>query len=402
MRGRFVTVLLAGVLGGLAVLGIGRAAGWIGNSGTKTVVFREVNPAPAAATATVPAVKPLIGNSFDPARIYALRSPGVVTIYAFFGGSTTQASQGSGFVVSREGYVLTNSHVITDVGERGTGSAARPATDLYVEFSDRDRVKARIVGWDVFDDVGLIKVDSSDHTLTPLPLGDARLIRVGEPVAAIGSPFGNENSLAVGVVSAVHRSIESLTSDYDLVDAIQTDAAINHGNSGGPLFNAAGRVIGINAQIRSESGNAEGVGFAVSIDSVRRSMEQLIAHGKVSYAYVGVTTEDLTPALARHLHLPISHGAIVDSVLAGSPGDKAGLHGATRREEFNGTVFGRGGDVIVAIDGRPVASAEDVIRLVSGRLRPDQTTTFTIVRGGHRREVPVVLAARPQNPHSGG
>ena len=131
-------------------------------------------------------------------------------------------------------------------------------------------------------------------------------------------------------------------------------------------------------------------------------MEQLIAHGKVSYAYVGVTTEDLTPALARHLHLPVSHGAIVDSVLAGSPGDKAGLQGATRREEFNGTVFGRGGDVIVAIDGRTVASAEDVIRLVSGRLRPGQTTTFTIVRGGHRRDVPVVLAARPQNPHSGG
>jgi 2-alkenal reductase len=402
MRAPFLTVAAAAVLGGLAALGIGRAAGWIGHSNTRTVVFREVGSTPASAQATVPSARPLVGNGFDPARIYALRSPGVVTIYAFFGGSQSQASQGSGFVVSRQGYVLTNSHVITDVGQRGPGSPAKPASELYVEFADRDRVKARVVGWDVFDDVGLIKVNPADHALTPLLLGDTSRLKVGQPVAAIGSPFGNENSLAVGVVSAVHRSISSLTSEYDLVDAIQTDAAINHGNSGGPLFDAGGRVIGINAQIRSDSGNAEGVGFAVSIDSARRSMEQLIAHGKVTYAYVGVTTEDLTPALAGHLHLPVSHGALVDSVLAGGPGDKAGLLGATKRVEFNGAVFGSGGDVIVAIDGRPVASAEDVIRIVSGRLRPGQTAVFTVVRDGKRRSLHVQLAVRPQDPHAGG
>ena len=394
-------MVVAAVVGGLAALGIGRAAGWIGHSSTRTVVFRDVVSTPASAKAPVASARPLAGNGFDPARIYALRSPGVVTIYAFFGGSQTQASQGSGFVVSREGYILTNSHVVTDVGQPAAGSAARPASGLYVEFSDRDRVRARIVGWDVFDDVGLIKVEPSDHALTPLPLGDASRVRVGQPVAAIGSPFGNENSLAVGVVSAVHRSIQSLTSEYDLVDAIQTDAAINHGNSGGPLFDAAGRVIGINAQIRSDSGNAEGVGFAVSIDSARRSMEQLIAHGKVLYAYIGVTTEDLTPALARHLHLPVAYGALVDSVLAGGPGDKAGLLGATKREEFNGSVFGKGGDVIVAINGRQVANAEDVIRIVSGELRPDQTAVFTVLRDGKRRAIRIHLATRPQNPHSG-
>jgi 2-alkenal reductase len=401
MRARLVTVVAAAVLGGLAALGIGRAAGWIGHSSTRTVVFRDVVSAPASAQAPIASARPLAGNGFDPARIYALRSPGVVTIFAFFGGSQTQASQGSGFVVSRQGYILTNSHVITDIGQRSPGSAAKPASELYVEFSDRDRVKAAIVGWDVFDDVGLIKVAPSDHSLTPLPLGEASRVQVGQPVAAIGSPFGNENSLAVGVVSAVHRSIQSLTSEYDLVDAIQTDAAINHGNSGGPLFDADGRVIGINAQIRSDSGNAEGVGFAVSIDSARRSMEQLIAHGKVSYAYIGVTTEDLTPALARHLRLPVNHGALVDSVLAGSPGDKAGLLGATKREEFNGSVFASGGDVIVAIDGRPVASAEDVIRIVSGQLRPGQTARFTVVRGDGRRTLRIRLATRPQNPHAG-
>src|SRR5947207_7318341 len=139
-------------------------------------------------------------------------------------------------------------------------------------------------------------------------------MRVGDPVAAIGSPFGNENSLAVGVVSAVHRSIDSLTSNFSLVDAIQTDAPINHGNSGGPLFDARGRVIGINAQIRSDSGNAEGVGFAVPINSARRSLQQLVAGGSVSYAFVGVVTTDLTPALARHFGYTVQRGAVLTKV----------------------------------------------------------------------------------------
>ena len=144
-------------------------------------------------------------------------------------------------------------------------------------------------------------------------------MKVGQPVAAIGSPFGNVNSLSVGVVSATERSIDSLTSQYSLVDAIQTDAAINHGNSGGPLFDARGRVIGINAQIRSDSGAAEGVGFAVPIDSARRSMTQLIAAGRVSYAYVGIETEDLIPSIATQLHYPVMHGAVVTRVNPHSP-----------------------------------------------------------------------------------
>src|SRR5207237_1917074 len=142
--------------------------------------------------------------------------------------------------------------------------------------------------------------------------GDSAAVAVGEPVAAIGAPFGNADSLATGVVSAIHRSIDSLTSDFSVPDAIQTDAPINHGNSGGPLFDARGRVIGINAQIRSDSGNAEGVGFAVPIDSARRSMNELIATGTVSYAYVGITTEDLTPSIARHFRYPVLHAALLD------------------------------------------------------------------------------------------
>jgi S1-C subfamily serine protease len=342
--------------------------------------------------------KPLTGNSFQPAQIYAKRSAGVVTIYAIFGSSNAdeaEGAQGSGFVVSRNGYILTNSHVITNAGSGPAGAAPKPADRLYVEFQDHDRVPARIVGWDIFDDVGLIRVAPRLHALSPVPLGDSSRAVVGEPVAAIGSPFGNENSLAVGVVSAVRRSIVSLTSQYNLVDAIQTDAPINHGNSGGPLFDARGRVIGINAQIRSDSGNAEGVGFAVPINSARRSMEQLIDFGRVAYAYVGITTEDLTPSLARRFGYRARYGAVIDTVRSGSPGAKGGLRGGTHEEEFNGAHFTRGGDVIVAIGGQRVRSAEDVVRIVTERLVPGQAATFTVLRGGKRRMVRITLAERP-------
>jgi S1-C subfamily serine protease len=383
------------VLGGAVVLLVGWAAGWF-HGERKTVVVREAPPAQATAAP----VRPAAAGVFDPARVYAERSAGVVTLYSVFGsGNNASASQGSGFVVSDDGLILTNSHVITTAGTGG--GAARPADDVFVEFQDRDRVEAKVVGWDVFDDVGVLRVDPKAHALTPLPLGDSSRVVVGEPVAAIGSPFGNENSLAVGVVSATERSIESLTSQYNLVDAIQVDAPINHGNSGGPLFDAQGRVIGINAQIRSESGNAEGVGFAVPINAARRSMAQLLATGKVSYAYVGVTSEDLTPGIARRFHYPARYGAVITSVRPDSPAARAGLRGGSDEREYNGSAFTFGGDVVVAIGDRPIRNAADVVRAVTERLRPGQTVNITIVRGGVRRTVPVTLAERPANPDSG-
>jgi S1-C subfamily serine protease len=383
------------VLGGAVVLLVGWAAGWF-HGERKTVVVREAPPAQATAAP----VRPAAPGVFDPARVYAERSAGVVTLYSVFGsGNNASASQGSGFVVSDDGLILTNSHVITTAGTGG--GAARPADDVFVEFQDRDRVEAKVVGWDVFDDVGVLRVDPKAHALTPLPLGDSSRVVVGEPVAAIGSPFGNENSLAVGVVSATERSIESLTSQYNLVDAIQVDAPINHGNSGGPLFDAQGRVIGINAQIRSESGNAEGVGFAVPINAARHSMAQLLASGKVSYAYVGVTSEDLTPGIARRFHYPVRYGAVITSVRPDSPAVRAGLRGGSDEREYNGSAFTFGGDVVVAIGDRPVRNAADVVRAVTERLRPGQTVNITIVRGGARRTVPVTLAERPANPDSG-
>ena len=398
MRVRSVAVvaLSAAVAGGGLVLFVAWAAGWLGRT-ERTVVLQETSPAEVA---SAPRVRPLISGTFDPARIYARRTPGVVTIYSVFGsGSGTSAAQGSGFVVSSDGVILTNSHVITTAGV--SAADVRPAQRVYIEFRDRDRVAAKVVGWDVFDDVGVLRVDPKAHALTVLPLGDSSRVVVGEPVAAIGSPFGNENSLTVGVVSATQRSIESLTSQYNLVDAIQVDAPINHGNSGGPLFDAQGRVIGINAQIRSQSGIAEGVGFAVPINAARRSMEQLLATGKVAYAYVGVTSENLTPALARRFGYPVRYGAVVTSVRPGSPGARAGLRGGSTQRAFNGATFTYGGDVLVAVDGRSIRSAADVVRVVTERLRPGDTSTFTIVRGGARRQVRVLLAERPENPDSG-
>ena len=388
------------VIGGLAALGLGKLTGWVGGSST-TTVFRASPVLPdtgsAVPAAVGPSAKPLVGNGFDPRRIYSARSPGVVTIFAVTGSDPEQVAQGSGFVVSKDGYILTNSHVITDASE---ASKAKAATHVYVEFQDHDRTAARVVGWDVFDDVGLLKVDPKDHRLDAVPLGDSAAVTVGEPVAAIGSPFGNENSLGVGVVSAIRRSIDSLTSQYSLVDAIQTDAPINHGNSGGPLFDARGRVIGINAQIRSDSGNAEGVGFAVPINSARRSMEQLIANGTISYPFVGIATTDLTPAIANHFGYSARRGAVVTNVEAKSPAHSSGLRAWSRgrRQEFLGVDFAPGGDVILAIAGRPVRNSEDVVRIITAGLSPGQTVRITVNRGGKRLVVPVRLAERPANP----
>lgn len=394
----------AAVAGGAAAIAVGKAAGWLGG---ETVVLEAADAArpPDGPVAERPQ-EPLPGGAFDPAAIYRERSAGVVTIYALFPGNgegeAAAAAQGSGFVVSADGYVLTNSHVITTSGgEQQPDSGVEPATEIFVEFGDGDRVAASIVGWDLFDDVGLVKVDPDGHSLSPVPLGDSSRVVVGEPVAAIGSPFGQAGSLAVGVVSATERAVRSLTSVYSLVDAIQTDAAINRGNSGGPLFNARGEVIGINAQIRSESGNAEGVGFAIPINSARRSMEQLIELGRVRYAWVGVSTQTLTPSLARELGYPVDGGAAIQEVVPGSPAEQAGLQAGTEPVTVEGLRFLAGGDVVVAIEGRRVERTEDLIRIVAGSLFPGETARFTVLRGGARVTVSVVLGERPADPDAG-
>ena len=400
-----VVAVVSALLGGTFALALGKAAGWIDDDdgGVQTVLVGTSDEAtPAAESAVGAAAKPLVGNGFDAAELYRKRASGVVTIFALFGdggdAADGTASQGSGFVVSGDGYILTNSHVVTTAGESDPGDAPQAAGTVYVEFRDGERVPAEIVGWDLYDDVGLLKVNPADHPVSPVPLGDSSGVVVGEPVAAIGSPFGQESSLSVGVVSATERSIDSLTSGFNLVDAIQTDAPINRGNSGGPMFNAAGEVIGINAQIRSESGTAEGVGFAIPINAARRSMEQLIQTGEVRYAWLGVTTQTVTPRIAERFGLAERRGAAIQSVAGGSPADRAGLIGGGAEQEVDGLPFCPGGDLIIEIDGAPVRSAEDVVRAVNQQRLPGDEISLVVLRGSERLELVAKLGDRPAKP----
>ena len=380
--------VLAGAAGAAVALLAATVAG-VGGDGTTTVVVPGAST-PAETTTTLPARR--TGAGFDPESLYAARAPGVVTIYANLG--IDGDAQGSGFVVDRDGVILTNAHVITNVAETRTN--VRGAGAVYVEFTDGERVPAKVVGWDLFSDVGVVRVSPGDHALSPVPLGDSSGVVVGEPVAAIGSPFGKQTSLSVGVVSATGRSIDALTSGFAVSNAIQIDAPINRGNSGGPLFDGEGRVIGINAQIQSTTGNAEGVGFAIPIDLARRSLDQLLRTGRVRYAYIGIATQDVTPGIAKEFGLRAGRGALVTKVEEGTPAAAAGLRGGSRSESYNGLDVTLGGDLIVAIGDAKVESAEDVSRLVTTRLLPGETVTFTVLRGGTRRTtVDVTLGERP-------
>ncbi len=378
-----VAAVAAAVGAGSALLVV--SASDLGDGATTTVLA----PADVSTPATTLPTRPRSG-AFDPSALYAARADGVVTIYSNLGADGE--SQGTGFVVDRTGAILTNAHVITNVAE--TRSNVRGARAVYVEFSDGERVAARIVGWDLFSDVGVVRVAPADHKLAPVPLGDSSRVVVGAPVAAIGSPFGKQSSLSVGVVSATGRSIDSLATRFSVANAIQIDAPINRGNSGGPLFDAAGRVIGINAQIQSTSGTAEGVGFAIPIDIAKRSLDQLVRTGRVRYAYIGISTQDVTPGIAGAFDLGAERGALVTRVEDGTPAAQAGLRGGSRTEAHNGLDITLGGDLLVAIAGQPVAGADDVSRIVTG-LSPGQTVPFTVVRGDKKISVDVTLADRP-------
>jgi S1-C subfamily serine protease len=337
------------------------------------------------------------GGGMDATALYERLSPGVVTILSRFkeGSLLGQGSAGlgSGFVIDEEGHIATNAHVITT----GQPPRLRRAREVFVELADGDRVEAEIVGADPESDVGLVKIDPGGLSLTPLRLGSSARLRVGSPVAAIGSPFGERQSLSVGVISAVDRAIESLTA-FRISNAIQTDAAINQGNSGGPLLGSRGEVIGINAQIKSESGGGEGVGFAVPVDTARRSLDQLREDGKVEYGFVGVSTQDLYPQLAEHLDLEVRRGALVAEVEKDGPADDAGIEAASDTTEFQGVEnVPKGGDVIVGVEGRPVRAADDLSELVALR-RPGSKVTLEVERDGGRRDVEVTLEARPDRP----
>jgi S1-C subfamily serine protease len=358
----------------------------------------DASTGPREVTTTRVQVVEGLGRSggFDPAAIYDRLSPGVVTIISLFGGGASlfedqgEGGQGSGFVIDGDGYIATNAHVVTT--ERGDSTVR--AEDVFVEFTDGNRVPARIVGHDPNADVALLKVDPQDLSLTPLRLGESESIAVGEPVAAIGSPFGERQSLSIGVVSALDRTIQSLT-QFEIGDAIQTDAAINPGNSGGPLLDAEGRVIGINAQIKSQSGGGEGVGFAIPVDAVRRSLRELRETGRVDYGYLGVETLTVWPQLAERLDLGADTGALVQRVVEDSPAEDAGIEAGGDEISFQGqSDIATGGDLIVGVNGEQFTREHDLADEISDHSAGDHVR-LTLLRDGERRTIEVELGRRP-------
>jgi S1-C subfamily serine protease len=295
-------------------------------------------------------------------------------------------------VISGEGEIATNAHVVTD-GSTG-GGPINEADEVYVQFADRNQVAAEIVGVDPHSDVALLKLDPDGLDMQPLELASRDQVRVGQPVAAIGSPFGEDRSLSVGVVSATDRSIQSLTR-FQIDGAIQTDASINPGNSGGPLLDAEGQVIGINQQIDTTSGGNEGVGFAVPVALVERSIDQLRENGKVRYAYIGVTTQSLYPQLADRLGLDTDTGAVVTDVVDGSPAADAGIEAGQQEIQFQGLRATTGGDVIVAVDGDEIVRETDLPNLIAQH-NPGDTVTLETIRDGETRNVDVTLGERPE------
>jgi S1-C subfamily serine protease len=343
--------------------------------------------APEATKTTTQVVVQTASEGFDAAKVYREASPGVVTIRSIFDES---AAEGSGFVLDTKGRIVTNAHVVTD----GEGGDRKEAKAVFVEFPDRNEVAAKIVGFDPFADVALLEVEPDGFALHPLELGDDHDLVVGQPVAAIGNPFGEQSSLSVGIVSAIDRSVGSLT-QFQIEGAIQTDASINPGNSGGPLLEAGARVVGINQQIETNSGSNDGVGFAVPISAVKRSLAQLERKGSAEYAYIGVSTQALYPQLVAKLGLDTDHGGLLAEVIPGGPADEAGLQGGDEKVRFQGIPYQAGGDAILAVNGHPIVEPDDLARFISDFEPGEKVKLEVLHANGDRETVEVTLSKRP-------
>ena len=375
--GRISTLLMALV----ATLAIGAGAGAVAYStfsspDTKTIVRVPVGSSePAANTSAL-----TIGE------IYRRSYKGVVEITVTssdsnpFGEGEGQQSQGSGFVYDPDGHVVTNEHVVDG------------AESVSVRFWNGDTYKATVVGADPSTDLAVIKVDAPQSILSPLAVGDSAKVLVGDGVVAIGSPFGLEETVTSGIVSALHRQMQA-PNNFTINDSIQTDAAINHGNSGGPLLNAEGQVIGVNAQIAGQTGANVGVGFAIPSNTITSIATQLIESGKVDHAYLGVSVQTIPDSVASDLGLVA--GVELAKVTSGTPAAKAGLHGSTGTKRVEGDAYPTGGDVITELDGQTVTSAEELQRAIDSK-HPGDTVSITYWRNGKSQTVDVKLASRPR------
>jgi S1-C subfamily serine protease len=364
----------AAAVGGGTAVALGRATFTDHSSTTIRQVAAAVEPTNISSTST----------GLNAASVYKRDAPGVVVVNATL--ARHERGLGSGFVIDRHGHILTNAHVV---------AGARSVT---VGFRKGGTYRATVVGVDGIDDVAVLSVSKAPRVLLhPLPLGTVRSVQVGDPVVAIGNPLGEYRSITEGIVSAKRRQIDSLKPGYKIYDAIQTDAAINHGNSGGPLIDRLGSVIGITNQILTGTNNPTsgniGIGFAVPIDAARTVAREIIATGRAVHTYLGVAGFELTPAIAHAITLPVDRGVLVGLVRPGSPAAKAGLRGGSASATVDGETLTVGGDIIVSIDGHTVAQFSDLAETIAGK-QPGDRVTLGIIRGGTRMQVPVTLGAQ--------
>ena len=391
LRKFFATSFGSALIGGLVVALAGWlaiAAGWI----------EADDDGPAAITAEPLAgsaeQEPVSGDGLSVGQIHERSAPGVVFIEATaptpevspfgpFGGLEGNTATGSGFGIDDEGRIVTNAHVVTGA-DRITVTSGE----------DGDSVEAELVGEDISTDVAVLKVDPDDLELHELPLGDSDEVAVGDPVVAIGNPFGLDRTVTTGIVSALQREIRA-PNGFTITDVIQTDAAINPGNSGGPLLDSRGRVIGINSQIATAGGGGSvGVGFAVPINTARDVAGQLQEDGEVSRAYLGIVGTDLTEEIADVVNLDRTSGALVQRVESDGPADDAGLEAGTATIEIDGQSVRVGGDIIIEVNGEDVTGMDDVIRAVN-RSKPGDDIRLVVERDGEEKQITVELGKRP-------
>ena len=294
----------------------------------------------------------------------------------------TDLGLGSGFVYDKQGHIVTNHHVIED------------AETIQVTFLDGNITLATVVGMDIYSDLAVIKVDPKGATLNPVVLGSSSDLNVGEPVAAMGNPFGLSDTLTVGIVSSLQRTLDA-TGGYVIIDIIQIDAAVNPGNSGGPLVNIKGQVVGLNSAIQSETGTFTGIGFAIPSDTVKREIDDLIENGEYSHPWLGISAFEVNIALADAIGLEKPQGLLVVNVTSGSPADKAGVRGGSQVTIIDGLEFNLGGDVITEVDGVPVITMADLAVYLERNTKPGDSIELRVIRDGQQLMLMVKLGERP-------
>ncbi|MDQ2622464.1 MAG: trypsin-like peptidase domain-containing protein [Actinomycetota bacterium] len=386
--------ILAAVIGGLvvAVLGFGAiSAGLVGKN--ETVHRTITNAAPASSNDGQGLVNEIYER--DGSGVGFITASGVSSgsssPFDPYGQSQGGTATGSGFLIDGDGHMVTNNHVIDG------------ASKITVTLGDNDNVyEAEVVGADASTDLALLKVDAPSDAMHPLTLGDSENLKVGDPVVAIGNPFGLDRTVTTGIISALQREIQS-TNNYSISNVIQTDAAINPGNSGGPLINSEGEVIGVNSQIAtgSSGGGNVGIGFAVPAATVKDVVGQIMDTGEVKHAYLGISAATVTPEIAEALNLDVDQGALVQLVQEGEPAAEAGIKGGKTEVTVGAQPVMAGGDVITEVNGEAVSSMDEVVAAVNSAAVGDELE-LTVNRDGETKQIKVKLGERPDSSTGSG